>query len=314
MADDNDPVAELWADAVGFPPASGFLVLPRQPRAAAAGLGLYDAVTLRQRTLSAAAGRLMPVLVRLLPKVEPRRGPQPDWWHGFLRDVAAPEVGEIRHLALRLAPNGRTAALLLDDESRPLAFAKITLQPSDGLGDVVERQLRATPPQRFTTPEVLRVGERDGWHWRLYRPLARGRHRSPPDDPARVQAILAELQRLLAPLVPVAGDDPVVVCHGDFTPRNLRVTADGSWVLFDFDNARRGPRVADELHYWCAAAVYRRAAPRPGDPRVIFDRLAAHASREEIAAAAAWPQAPERAYRAAELELRRAVLGLAAIP
>jgi hypothetical protein len=307
------PPAVCSDDVIGFPPGRSFLLVPRRPRrAVAAALALYEAVEPRQRILLAAAqvGAAVgaPRLVRPVAEVPP--GLDPTWWAAWTDAVARPEVGPVAQVAFRVPPNGRVAALLLAEGGEPVGFAKVLPRPPGPLHDTINRALQAG--SAFAAPMVLAEGTFRGVTYRLDTPLPAGAHRRPPHDPPRIRAVIDEWQSQLASLAPPPEVPPDwVVCHGDFTPRNLRVFRDAGWWLIDWDNARWGPRLADELHYWCAEYCWRWRPRADRDARRVLSLLRERGTDREIAAAAAWSQAPERTYRASERRLRAAVGALA---
>lgn len=304
----------LTGDLGGFPPGRRFLLLPRRPRrATAAALALYEAVEPRQRVMVAAmrAGAAVGAGRFLRPVRQVPPGLDQAWWAAWLDDVAAAHVPRPAAVAFRVPPNGRTSALLLDDAGAPLAFAKVlSSAPSQLHAHIAAAMAEADLP--FSTPRVLDQGRFQEVEYRLDRPMPEGGHRRPPVVPQRVRAAVDAWQSALraAPRpADVAASD--VVCHGDFTPRNLRVAADGCWWLIDWDNARWGPRLADELHYWCADRAWRLRHRLDRDTAWILARLRERGTAAEIAAAASWADAPSRTYRAAEQRLRAAVGELA---
>lgn len=305
----------FWGnDLGGFPPGREFLVIPRHPRRATeSALALYEGVETRQRVVLAAtrlAARAGVASRLLRPLPQPPPGLDVDWWRAWFDETAAPQVAAPSTVAYRVPPNGRTSALLLDEPGAPLAFAKVLSGPPSPLHAVIVADLQqAYLP--FSTPLILDEGHFRGRDYRTYAPLPEGVHRRPPASD-RVHAIIRAWQSALALVPRPAGvPDTHVVVHGDFTPRNLRVAADGGWWLIDWDNARWGPRVADELHYWCADRCWRATHRQDRDAAWVLNRLRRHADDAEIAAAATWADAPARTYRAAEQQLRTAVGRLA---
>ncbi len=308
-------MANVWnAEFAGFLPFRNFLIVPKRPRQAIlSAMGLYDAVEPRQRwtfraavlTAEAGLGRFLPTLP-VLPK-----GLEPDWWAAWYESWARAHVGPIEFVAYRVPPNGRTAALLMDGKGHPLAFAKQLSRPPTELERQITGRLNAGDLP-LLTPRVLAEGEFEGINFRLYTPLPRGPHRRPPHDVRRLRGILDAWQASVSGLTrpPGVGKDGVV-CHADFTARNLRVASDGRWWLIDWDNARWGPRLADELHYWSAEYCWRRRPRVNRDAQKVLSLLRQRGTDDEIAAAVDWPSAPTKAYRAIELELRASVGELA---
>jgi len=305
----------VWTNHLtGFLPTRNFLIVPRWPRrATVAALGLSDAVEPRQRMMFRAValaaylglGRVLPGMARL------PTGLDPAWWSAWFDAVAKPILGDASYVGYRVPPNGRVAALLMDHRGQPLAFAKHLSRPPSELELQISLALQHGRFP-FNTPQVVAEGEFNAIWFRMYAPLPSGLHRRPPHDPARLRRIVDAWHRSfdhLARPPGIPGD--AVVCHADFTPRNLRVASDGRWWLIDWDNARWGPRLADELHYWCAEYCWG-LRPRPKrDAERVLALLRERGTDDEIASAAEWQNAPARAYRSAELSLRARVGELA---
>ena len=299
---------------VAFPPGSGFVMLPRRPRRAArAGLALYETVEVRQR-VAAFAGRVITTcgLAGLLPRND---RPEVDraWWERFLREVVQPHVGSVASVAFRVPGNPRVAALLLDDRGRPVAFAKLLNSAAPERTAALSMLLSSHEPATFRVPRTLAEGALDGWDYRLLEPLPEGTHRSPPFAPDMVAAITDEFHERASGLPRPDGVSPAhVVCHADLTPRNLRLAADGRWWLFDWDNARWGPRLSDELRYWCAWFAYR---PRPDverDARRVHGLLRRRGTEADIQEAVQWPDRVAQTFRDVETSILSAVGRVAA--
>jgi hypothetical protein len=296
-------------DHLAFPPGGDFLLLPRVPaRATRAGLALYDPVERRQRFALWAGGLLVRAhLQRLVPRATNDRLDW-SWWGRLVTEIAEPIVGPVEHVAFRIPGSSRVAALLLDQRGQPVGFVKTTKEPRSSLALAMDRRFATSPPRTFLTLETLLDSHLDGVSFRMLSPMPGGPHHPPPLDPPRVRAIVDEFQQ--APEVARPGGTPAhhVPCHGDMTPRNLRVLADGRWVLFDWDAVRWGPRLADELRYWCAALVYRGTIqPAKATERVVA-LLRERGDDAEIHEASVWSQRMVRkTYRTAERVLHASV-------
>lgn len=294
-----------WAgEQVAFPPRSGFLALPPRPRRAArASLALYEAVGPRQRLVLAAAGAL--ARAGLAPVLRPSTLPQVDrnWWGVLVRERVEPLTGPVHHVAFRIPGNPRVSALLMDAGGRPLAFAKLLSEPDSPLVRDSGRLLTEVRTQTFYAPAVLDEGQLDGTSYRLQRALPEGRHRPPPHAPAALSQVVDELHDVLSPL---CGADEVV-CHADLTPRNLRVASDGAWWLFDWDLVRPGPRLADELRFWCAEAAYSWRGDLPTRAARVLQLLRSRGDDEEVRRAVRWPGRVMRTYRPEEHALHELV-------
>jgi hypothetical protein len=294
---------------VGFPPRSGFLMLPRgSARAALAGLALYDAVEPRQRmALHVGRALLRSGLVGLFPSVE-RSEINWDWWQKWLREVVEPHSGPAAHIAFRVPASPRVCALAIDADGRPLAFGKILSTAESALSYSVRERLMETPPQMFSVPATIEEGVLDGVRHQVLAPLPPGRHRRAPHDPDRVRGVVDEFRALLDGLPRPPGiPSQHVICHTEFTPRNLRVDASGRWWLFDWDRASWGPPLADELRYWSAEFTYRRRSEPERDAERVYRLLRERGSDEDIVDAVRWPGHPWRTYRLQEERVHEAV-------
>jgi hypothetical protein len=297
---------------VGFPPGSGLLMLPASPpRAARAGLALYEAVERRQRFALAGMNLLTRIGLQTLMPNAAARAMDWGWWERWIDEVARPVVGAVGHVAVRIPATARVCVLLMDRDGRPTGFAKILDAEEPEQSSRVLKLLAEAGPRSFRVPAILAEGVFDGTAFSLSEPLPEGPHRRPPRDVVRVRAVLDEFTDHLSPIErPPAVPAHHVLCHTGFTPRNLRVTGDGGWWLFDLDNVRWGPRLAAELRYWSADFAYR-ARPRVG-------RAAAHVLRllrergtdDEIREAVHWP-GHTRTYRHVEREIHLRVAELA---
>lgn len=299
---------------VAFPPGSGFVMLPRAPRRAArAGLALYETVETQQR-IAALAGRVLTTagLARLLPALD-RPEVDTGWWEAFIKEVAQPLIGPVGSVAFRVPGNPRVSALMMDHDGRPQGFAKLLNSPAPDRMAALSALLSSAPTSAFYSPRTLAEGERDGWHYRLLEPLPEGAHRAPPFAPQKISAVADEFHDRAGGLPRPAGKPShYVLCHADLTPRNLRVAADGQWWLFDWDNARWGPRLSDELRYWCAWFAYRRRPDVERDAARVHGLLRRRGSEEEIQEAVHWPDRVEQTFRPIETPMLMAVGRVAA--
>jgi hypothetical protein len=233
------------------------------------------------------------------------------WWEAWLGTVAPGHVEEIAYVAFRVPPNGRVAALLLDPDGEPRAFAKVLSRPMTPLQRAVARLL-TSPLAPVQTPRLLGCGEFEGVPYQVLEPMPTGAHHALPLGSGIVPTIVDAFQeRVMQMAMPADVDSSYTVCHGDFTPRNLRRARDGSNWLYDWDNLRWGPRLADELSYWCAEQAWQRCARLEKSAELVLRRLRSRGNDHEIAEAAEWPGAAKRTYRETEVHLRRAVGRLA---
>lgn len=294
-----------------FPPNSGFLLVPRAPRrAAVSSLALYEAVLPQQRLALAVSRAAFQIgLANALPSsLQRQAGIDLDWWKGLLQEVVAPIIGKVTAVAFRLPPNGRTAALVMSDSFRSAGFIKQTPQPVTDLVHGIDQRLEDPgtcwqAPRVFVSDTFRSVNYRfseaiEGAHWPL-----------PPHDRRWLTVIREFQERTSDLLVGPATSTNAVVCHSDFTPRNLRVGADGRVRLIDWDNARFGPRLVDPLHYLCADVGWRGGSIAATVWRVV-STLREIGTDEEILAAAEWSDAPKKAYRPVEVAIREQIAAL----
>jgi hypothetical protein len=280
---------------IGFPPGSHFVVLPSRPtRAALAGLALYDATLFHQRTAARVVRLLLDIgLGSLLRNPDSQYQPE-DWWQELIEQVAEPVLGPVSRTAF-LLPGDRIDALLMDQAGQPLGFIKVRWQDLESYrkelaGQLLER-LAGSPPVSFRVPRLLAQGELNGIHYRLLEPLPEGPHRRPPRDPERISEVVEELQGKLDDAVSHTGMAPHhVPLHGDFTPRNLRLAADGRLWLFDWEHAGYGPRLADELRYWCSDLSLRFRPRAEPAAKWIVRVLRTRGTNDEILEAVEWPE------------------------
>lgn len=299
---------------VAFPPKSRYLMLPPRPaRAARAGLALYEAVEPQQR-VAVAAARLL-AAAGMMHRLPSNDRPEIDWawWSSFVRDVVEPVAGPVAKVAFRVPGNPRVSLLAMRADGRPVAFAKLLNAPQPAFAAAAGTALTSVPTASFTVPLTLAEGDYEEKLYRVTRPLPEGPHRSPPLEAWRIAAIADEFHGRLAGL-PREHGVPAdhVVCHADLTPRNLRVASDGGWWLFDWDNVRWGPRLADELRYWSAWMAYRGRADVARDAPRIVALLRQRGTDAEIAEAVQWPDQLRQTYRPVELELHAAVMAAVA--
>lgn len=294
---------------VGFPPGSSFVLLPRRPaRAARAGLALYEAVEPRQHFAARVGDTLSRAgLAGLLPTRD-RSEVDGRWWEAFIATVVEPLVGPVASCAFRVPGNPRVSALALDAAGMPLAFAKLLNTVAPQLPAEVSEILSSADTQSFRAPRTLAEGSFDGWIYRVLEPLPEGLHHAPGYDPNRVARIVDEFHKRLDGVGRPVGVPPsYVLCHADLTPRNLRVASDGSWWLFDWDNVRWGPKLSDELRYWCAWFAYRRKPDVARDAGNVLRLLLARGSAQDVREAVAWPDRVAQTYRAIEGAMLRTV-------
>jgi hypothetical protein len=310
---------------LGFPPHSHHILLPaRSVAAARAALALYDATLLHQRVAVVGGDLLLRAGLGRIFGVRVPDGLDTDWWARWCHEVGSAVAGDVQDIAFRTWED-RIAGLLLDPCGRPLAFVKVwqtARQPSTGhpptdlQADVIT-VLSQQEPASFKTPAIISEGFFDCYQYLAFEPLPAGRHRRFPRRPAALHRIIDELQERLAQLArPEGAPEHHVMSHGDLTPRNLRVSRDGSVWLFDWEYARWAPPLADELRFWVTDAALR-PRPRPRrDGRRVLGLLLDRGSPADVAEALSWHEyvtpreAAIRSEIARELASRRRGHGL----
>jgi hypothetical protein len=144
-------------------------------------------------------------------------------------------------------------SLLLINGEVPVGFVRVRPgldQTSDGEAAAL-RILGGPRALSFQVPEVLGAGRVADWAYLVSSPLTGAPHRAPRNPP--IATVLDEMQRALAAMPrPPGTPEGWVPIHGDLTPWNLRLTADGDLVLLDWEQVRWGPEGADELLYQAA--------------------------------------------------------------
>ena len=171
--------------------------------------------------------------------------------------------GAVRDVVWLIPPpsdGARVSALLLGDRS-PIGHLRITdLAPTD----------RPRPGSSTGTrsgvrwPVVIDTWEHDGVVVELTDAIDIGRSTPTHLDDEDLDALIADLQETLG-----EGPDGLVGAHGDLTPWNLRTTADGEQVLFDWEHRTFAPDGYDLVRYLLAG----------GDGPERFARLPAERRR-----------------------------------
>lgn len=259
------------------------------PSAAAPGRsGILDVPHLEMRVRSRAAVPLplTPGRLRLLVDAVPAAG-----WRGRLsRDVVAwlaPHMGRHLHrLPLLRQTEGAPVPIDRDRTARIITAAVERIgEPVDGLvwllppgsherrfgvlllvGDtpVAHVRIRADDRESAGPRPAIAIGERSGVEWplvldrwtdgelrcELTTALDVGRHSPARLSTATLLDVVDDLADALVPTATAADGAPM---HGDLTPWNLRSTADGRLLLFDWEHAGFGPPDADLVRYLAAS-------------------------------------------------------------
>ncbi len=291
-----------------------FLALPPRGRAAAAALSLYPAQTARAR----AARNLLQWLLRI--GVAP--GAQSasvavspaDPFVEFLAAMSGAARSELPALAILAgnpdSPGRRFVVLVLDAQDRPVAVAKAGLSPEAKALIAAEKSFLEVIAGKPGVPR-LRGAFRSPRLDALALDYVAGDSPRPWHDgtlPALLSQWVDEGQtvvlsetapwRRLEAAMATAGGMPTVlsgrtralkmrpvIAHGDLAPWNVKVSADGSWTVLDWERGHR-PGVAawDWFHYVIQRAILVERQPAAGlvqrvndlvhsDP---FQRYAAH--------------------------------------
>lgn len=275
-----------------FPPRTSHVILPPNSRAALSGLALYTALYPRQRAaLTVARIAILSGGGRLFRASRPQPVPDPSSWARWCRDVAEPLVGEVSYTALLTPGQDRTCALLMDHCGMPVGFVKLRPRHEvDGVEAAVVARLHDPVTTSFRAPRVLAESSFEDRHARLTEALPRGLHRRPPQRPRALAALVDELQtRLSEQPRPTGAPSSWRPCHGDLTPRNVRLASDGRWWVYDWEYAGWAPRLADELRYWIADSCFQRSPNARHVAGRVVRLLRARGKDDEIAEALAWP-------------------------
>lgn len=297
------------ADALVFPPWGRGLRLPSAPRRAISnGLGLFDAhnpwrsaaVSVTRSLVRAGAGRGW-------QWIGVRDRMDPEWWMAMCTSVAEPVVGPVGCAALARRSD-RFDVLLMDRDGIPIAFLKFggSVGSEERARTELEvlEHLAGEPLRTFHVPQVLATGSFEGQAYRLFEPLPDGVHTRPVPDASRIASVVDEFRLRLAGLDrPSTVPAHYVPGHGDFTPRNLRLTPDEDLWLFDWEYCRWMPPLADELRYWTSHHAFRIAQRPQASARRIVGILRDRGTGDDIREAVAWPEF----NRPAEEAIRRAV-------
>jgi hypothetical protein len=157
-------------------------------------------------------------------------------------------------------------ALLLLASGRPRVFLKVRQHGAEGMRreSEVTRLAWEARPRSFAVPEPLGLGGVGGWDYFGMESVLGASHRAPRNPP--LEAIVSEIGSALERL-PRDPDTPPHwrPMHGDLTPWNLRELAGGGLVLFDWEDARWAPPLADAVLYRCTEAAVRKSDPELPD-------------------------------------------------
>ena len=210
----------------------------------------------------------------------------------------------------------RLGALLLEGD-RPVAHLRVRDEPT-----------RSAKPW----PRTGR-GERSGVEWpmlidrwyvgdfccELSTVLLVGRHRPAQPSDLELHALVQDLQDTLAGDLPERLPSGFGPMHGDLTPWNLRLTAEGRSVLFDWEHATYGPPYADLVRYYATSrhGLRRFAAMPAGQRGLAADAIRFWMSVASSRAATAdgkWKRRDRRREWARLAQLQTAATGQAGSP
>ena len=243
-----------------FPPWRGYIWVPMSSTDhALAGLSLYTPSRRRGLLLRFGAETLV-------------RWFGPGWLPGNKTDSLPPSVdggweqieallqqqlGPFEAVAIhtRRRPHRPGATLLLLAGTHPVAFVKIGQDPGiKNEYQVLAHMDRSGPRTIFEAPLPLGLYEL-GENWvAAMTVLPHHRHRPMPRAP--LAEVAADVRRTLRQLPRPEGTPAHwVPVHGDLSPWNLRVDADGRVILFDWEEAGFGPPGSDEVYYAITSVV-----------------------------------------------------------
>ena len=182
----------------------------------------------------------------------------PEAVDAVLSDVAE-VVGGIDSVAVLSRRQARRGAhlVLAYQASTPIAFCKIADSSNAPTFDTEQRCLRALSllsPGPVVVPQLLAAGLAHGLQYTAMSALPPRPHRPARGD---ISAVVAWIQRGLANAIPRTGPAHWRAIHGDFAPWNLRRLWFGDRTLFDFEDARYGPPLADTVFWNVATATLR---------------------------------------------------------
>jgi len=243
-----------------FPPKWRHIKIPTtSKKAAKAGLALYAPCRPRGILLQKAAWLSVAAFGPwVLPgRSVPFHPPDQEAWLGLVKQWNH-QLGPIDGWAIierRQASRSGLAALLLRKDT-PVAFVRVIpgFDPARDLEVESLRLMGETRPSAFWVPRIIGSGSVGNWGFVALTPLAPAIHKPPKDPPLR--AIISEIQVGLAALFRPDGiPSSWQPMHGDFTPWNLRQTADGSLALLDWETTGWGPPEADLTLYRASEAA-----------------------------------------------------------
>jgi hypothetical protein len=238
-----------------LPFCKGTVVLPRQRRAAMAGMALAapsrPPVVRAHRALAATVAT---VGARWFP---PARSVWPHWLGDeegavLLEDLER-SIGRIDAVALhvpRQAGRRSLAVVALRDEV-PVAFVKV--KPDGVMIDLETSALAALAdggPDGLRVPRPIARGC-VGVHW-LATTVINGPHEPDYEEPTAEYE--AWLDDRLRPVLMTAGPAHWTPAHGDLAPWNLRRRSGAAWLL-DWESPTFAPPGADRTYFSAACAV-----------------------------------------------------------
>lgn len=250
-----------------FPPGRDGLRVPvRDRRSALAGLAMGAPSSKRAELAHTAAWWAVRIFgPRMLPGR--RRLWQPaidlDVWDRILTGVEA-TVGTWDDMAVYERREGRLGFLFAPlEHGRPKAVVRIGAVGDEGVAREVAAldRMEQFCPVSYVTPNVLSVGEANGWTYAVLTSLDLGRHRMISGRPA--MQVTEELQAALQTLPrPEGTPTHWVPAHGDFAPWNLRTTRGLIPALLDWELSGWAPAGADRVYYWISAGAIGRVVDR----------------------------------------------------
>lgn len=272
-----------------FPPRNGHILFPVDSRGGAlAGIAMYPACAKRAVWFQKAVyawvwlfgSRSIPWRgVTWKPSVEERT-----WYR--LAVTWREQVGDFDTFAVsERRPVSRSGFIvLLVRGDRPVAFVKLRSHDESLAREFNSlQQVASFGPESFVAPEPLGAGELDGLSYLLIGPLGSGVHGMATQ--LDIDRIAREVSSSLRGIPKPEGiPDHWRPIHGDLTPWNLRLMADGKVALVDWEHVTWGPPLADQLLYEITASMITGRKPSAlRDPEVVEfwrqripERLAGH--------------------------------------
>ena len=209
---------------------------------------LYGAVRPRAISAHLLNGWIAGRSIRLTPGGSAQwRPPVPttdleDWLLGLEEIVNS----RIAHTVVQLPSDRRRrrfSLLLMDHAGAPIAFAKFTMNPSNGMAIEAMRRFGENPPSGYWAPRLLADGVLGAYSYTVTSPMPNSPHFPATLSPQKRRQIVGDIQSRLADLV----EGTKVAIHGYFGAWNVRSFRGGSIAIVDWEATAQGVPAADEL-------------------------------------------------------------------